>query len=297
MPDKIVICICTYKRPNLLKLLLNNIKALETNGLFTYSIVLVDNDRDQSGRSIYLNFKNNKIFDIKYFVEPIQNIALARNMAVSNANGQYVAFIDDDEYPCREWLLKQYKLCIEKNADGVLGPVIPYYEIEPPVWIKKGKFFERPNPSNGTILTWDQTRTGNALIKRYVFKEDLFDQMYGSGGEDREYFKKMINKGYKFIWCNDSFVYEYVSKERMKKLFMLKRAILRGKVAAIQNNNIATDIIKSFIAIFIYTLILPLLLIGSKHLFMRYSIKCFDHIGKILGYLKIELIKEKYIVG
>lgn len=297
MPDKIVICICTYKRPNLLKLLLNHVKDLETNGLFTYSIVLVDNDRDQSGRSIYLKFKNNKIFDIKYFVEPIQNIALSRNMAVSNANGQYVAFIDDDEYPCREWLLKQYKLCIEKNADGVLGPVIPYYEIEPPVWIKKGKFFERPNPSNGTILTWDQTRTGNALIKRYVFKECLFDKKYGSGGEDREFFKKMINKGYKFIWCNDSFVYEYVSKERMKKSFMLKRAILRGKVATIQNNNIATDIIKSFIAIFIYTLILPLLLISSKHLFMRYFIKYFDHIGKILGYLKIEIIKEKYIVG
>ena len=36
---------------------------------------------------------------VKYCVEPRQNIALARNKALQNAEGDLIAFIDDDEFP------------------------------------------------------------------------------------------------------------------------------------------------------------------------------------------------------
>ena len=34
-----------------------------------------------------------------------QNIALARNKAIENAKGDFIAFIDDDEFPLDQWLL------------------------------------------------------------------------------------------------------------------------------------------------------------------------------------------------
>ena len=46
----ISVCICTYKRPELLRRLLSKLKEQKTEGLFEYSIVIVDNDRAESAR-------------------------------------------------------------------------------------------------------------------------------------------------------------------------------------------------------------------------------------------------------
>ena len=46
----ICVCICTYKRPTYLIRLLNELEKQETEGLFDYSIVIVDNDRSESAK-------------------------------------------------------------------------------------------------------------------------------------------------------------------------------------------------------------------------------------------------------
>ena len=282
----------------MLDILLQNIINIETKGLFTYGVVLVDNDKDQSAMPIFLKYKNIGL-NICYYVEPIQNIELARNMAVLNAIGDYIAFIDDDEYPSKDWLIILYMFLKKTNADGVLGPVLPYFEVSPPDWIVKGKIFERENLCSGTILTWNQTRTGNALINLNLFKVIKFDPKYGSGGEDRDLFKRMIINKYIFIWCDNSYVYEFVSKERMKVSVMLKRACLRGIMAANAKNgiNVVSDMIMSIIAVITYLIISPLLIIRGKHYFVKTLIKICDHAGKVFAYLGIRLIKSKYVVG
>src|SRR5664280_1724691 len=47
----ISVCICTYKRPWLLKRLLGEIGKQETGGLFSYSIVVADNDALRSAEA------------------------------------------------------------------------------------------------------------------------------------------------------------------------------------------------------------------------------------------------------
>ena len=75
----IAVCLCTHKRPDLLKKLLHELDVQDTAGLFTYSIVVVDNDRLQSAESVVADFAANSKVSVKYYVEPKQNIALARN--------------------------------------------------------------------------------------------------------------------------------------------------------------------------------------------------------------------------
>ena len=44
MQDHINVCVCTYKRTNLLGRLLEKLKNQVTDNLFTYDIIVVDND-------------------------------------------------------------------------------------------------------------------------------------------------------------------------------------------------------------------------------------------------------------
>src|SRR5260370_12144517 len=95
----ISICICTYKRPAFLKRLLDELRAQETGDSFTYSIVVSDNDHLRSAEATVSDFAANSTIAVKYCVEPQQSIALARNKAVQNATGNYIAFIYDDAFP------------------------------------------------------------------------------------------------------------------------------------------------------------------------------------------------------
>ena len=296
--NHICVCICTYKRPRFLERLLSELQNQTTYDLFTYSIVVVDNDHNQSAESTVAFFKEKSSVDINYYNETEQNIALARNKAVENATGNFVAFIDDDEFPEDSWLLNLYKTYKKYKADGVLGPVKPHFEIEPPQWILKGKFFERPSHKTGSVLDWSNTRTGNVLLRKTIFNksENMFNPEFGSGGEDRDFFRRMIKKGNIFIWCNDAPVYEIVPPERCKRPFLLKRALLRGKVSLTHPFFSVFDIIKSLIAFLLYTLALPFLFLIGHHIFMKLLIKDFDHIGRLLSFCGLDVVKEKYIL-
>ena len=290
----VTVCICTYKRPHMLARLIKELQYQRTDKEFTYSALIVDNDAVRSASQAIDVIKKGVNFHISYYWESQQNIALARNKAVQNAAGDILALIDDDEIPHREWLLNLYKSFQKYQVDGVLGPVIPLYEVDPPEWIVKGRFYDRPSLETGTVLDWTNTRTGNVLLKKSIFKapDRLFRKEFGSGGEDRDFFRRMINKGYRFVWTAEAPVYEVVPPERLTKSFMIRRALLRGKRPYLR----PSDIIKSVVAIPIYTFMLPFLFFRGQHIFMKYLIKDFDHLGKVLAVCGFKVIKQKYIM-
>ena len=295
----VCVCICTYQRSALLKRLLSELEKQETEGLFEFSMVVLDNDKSESGRAIVESFARQSSISVRYDVEPEQNIALARNKALANSQGDFVAFIDDDEIPQERWLLRLYKALNDYNCDGILAPVLPLFEQEPPRWVLKGDYFNRPSHPTGHVLEWTNTRTGNALLKRELFRENRkwFDPAFGSGGEDRDFFRRMIEEGHVFIWCNEAVVYETVPPNRWKRTILLKRALLRGKMTLNITGSRPLSILKSAIAIVVYATSLPLLAIVGHHIFMKYLIKTCDHLGKVLAFVGIDLVKEKYVGG
>lgn len=299
--DHICVCICTYKRPQLLGNLFKRLQNQKTDGQFTYSIVVVDNDDTKSARDIVTDVREKSLISMDYYVEPEKNIALARNRAVQNANGDFVAFIDDDEFPVNNWLLNLFKTYNNYKADGVLGPVKPYFESEPPQWIMKGKLCERPTHVTGTVMHWNDTRTGNVLLNMNVFgdKKHLFNPEFGTQGEDKDFFRRMIDKGYIFIWCNEAPVYEIVAPDRCNKRYSLRRAFQQGNVSVKYYEEAMTlkhktyVFVKSTIAIIIYTLILPFTSFFGMHILMRYLIKDIHHISRLLALFKIVVVKER----
>ena len=58
-------------------------------------------------------------------MQPERNIALTRNRTVSLADGDWLAFIDDDERAPESWLQQLLEAATAHGADGVLAPVEP----------------------------------------------------------------------------------------------------------------------------------------------------------------------------
>jgi glycosyltransferase involved in cell wall biosynthesis len=258
---------------------------------------VVDNDDAESAESTVVACKEKSLINTEYYSEPEKNISLARNKAVQNAKGNYVAFIDDDEYPVQSWLLNLYETLHKYQASGVLGPVKPHFEINPPPWIIKGKLCERDSFDTGIVLrNHIHTRTGNVLLTKQILNEEKtpFDPEYGkTGGEDVDFFKRMIKRRHVFVWYDEASVYESLPPKRLKRTDFLKRALMRGVVNSKNASFISGDTLKSLTAIVLYTTALPFLLLTGHHLFMKYLIKDCDHIGKLLGICGLEVVKEK----
>jgi succinoglycan biosynthesis protein ExoM len=293
----ITICICAYRRPRFLKRLLETLCDLETGGVFSYSIVVSDNDSARSSEEVVAAFAAGvPRLPVSYCVQPQQNIALARNTAIEHAKGDFIAFIDDDEFPTRGWLLHLFETCRRYDADGALGPVKPHFDDVPPAWVLDGGFYHRPTYPTGFVIDWRDGRTGNLLINRRILAAEAepFRPEFLSG-EDTDFFRRMMAKGHVFVWCNEAVVYETVPIGRWRRTFMLRRALMRGRMSLLHPTGRPLAIAKSVVAVPAYLAALPFALVAGQSRFMVCLVKLFDHAGRLLALFGLNPVREPYV--
>jgi succinoglycan biosynthesis protein ExoM len=283
----------------MLERLLRTLALQQTAGLFEFSAVVVDNDVAGSAQETVTQVREELGLQIDYGIEPVRAIAAARNHALRLAHGNYIAIIDDDEFPSETWLLTMYRAIQSYDVDGVLGPVHPFFEQTPPRWLLRSGFCERPVLPTGAILRWDQTRTGNVLIKRDVFKELSFDTNLRTGGSDREFFKHAIRAGYRFAAVEEAPVYEVVPPERWTRSYYLKRALVNGSNAYRNGKEdlrgFSCFIIpaKSAGASLVYALAVPFCLCLGNHALMNCLVRGGHHLSRLCAMVGVELVKQR----
>lgn len=281
----------------MLERLLREISGQETASTFTFSVVVIDNDSTRSADAVVQKCQREPVAglpEIVYAVEPNKNIALARNKALSHATGDFIAFIDDDEFPASGWLLNLFRTCERYRVAGVLGPVKPHFEQEPPHWLIKGGFYQRPAHSTGFVMPWQECRTGNVLFRRNILDlTEPFRPEFGMGGEDQDFFRRMIERGHRFIWCDEAVVYEIVPPARWTRRFMIHRALFRGRNTFRHRKHRVRNLLRSVIAIPAYALALPVLLLAGHHYFMKYLVKLADHLGRLLASVGLNPVTER----
>jgi glycosyltransferase involved in cell wall biosynthesis len=230
-PD-VSICIATFRRPRGLARLLGSLSEQKLPEGLDVEIVVVDNDAAGEARSRAMALCG-AARTARWFVEPRQNIALARNRAVREARGHWIAFIDDDEVPDGGWLAELLRVQRLYDADAVTGPCLPRFESPPPTWIEKGGFFERPRWPTGRHL--DRAYTNNVLVRSrsLALMEALFDERMGlTGGEDTEFFQRFAKAGHAIVWCDTAIVYDAVPETRANLRWILARSYRMGACLA-----------------------------------------------------------------
>jgi succinoglycan biosynthesis protein ExoM len=229
-PD-VSICVATHRRPRGLARLLASLDALETPAGVTTEIVVVDNDA--AGRARLDASQHGRLpTAVSWCVEPEPNIAGARNRAVREARGEWVAFVDDDEVVEPGWLRAFWSRHREHpDADGWFGPVLPSRERGGPGWLPAELFAAPRRRPSGTPLGLFETYTGNALVRRSWLLRHPFDPSYGrSGGSDVEAFARMLDAGARFAWCAEAVAHETVPRARPRLGWLARRAFRGGAV-------------------------------------------------------------------
>jgi glycosyltransferase involved in cell wall biosynthesis len=292
----ISVCICTYKRPLPLRRLLTELSCQSTGGLFTFSIIVADNDATRSAEATVADCRISSSIPIEYRCEPRQGIARARNKVVENAAGDYLAFLDDDEFPAPGWLLALFQACNEYKVDGVLGPVIRYFDEVPPAWLKRSRLFDRRVNPTGMRVGWREARTGNVLLKQEVIGADPTPfRLEFITGEDQDFFRRKIEEGRRFIWCAEAEAFEVLPPARWKRMYFVRKALMQGSSAAMRPTCGFSSLAKSAVAVPLYALILPFALVLGQHYFMTILFKLCSHAGKLLRRIGIDPIREQYV--
>ena len=154
---------------------------------------------------------------------------------MTQASGDWLALIDDDELPGPDWLQTLVQAQKQSGADGVMAPVVATYTDATPQWMRQGGFFERRRFSTGTPIGLEDSRTGNVLLRADMVRSltPPFDPDFGrSGGEDTWFFAQLHRAGYRFVWCDEAVVTEEVPKERSRARWILIRAYRGGQTYA-----------------------------------------------------------------
>ena len=223
------VCIATYRRPQLLKALLQSLENQELYEKTDLEVIVVDNDPDASAEKIVGHYIENGRFFYRYFKQPEKNISLTRNMAVEQAAGDYITFIDDDERADPKWIYYLIHAINKYEADGVFGKIAPDFNPETPKWMRRRELFYPPPGEAGQISV--MTRTGNCLLKASLIKHlsQPFDPQYGlTGGEDTHLFERLDRTGARFVNCPEAVVYEFIPPSRTRVSYLFRKGLRSG---------------------------------------------------------------------
>lgn len=110
---KVSLIMLTYNRKHFLERSLN---CCLNQDFDNYEIILINNNSTDGSEVIcekYFN-ENDKI---KYYINDTNNISSGRNLGISKAQGDYILFVDDDDYFESDLISFLYNNAMENNAD------------------------------------------------------------------------------------------------------------------------------------------------------------------------------------
>lgn len=251
MPS-IYICICTCLRGELLKVCLDSVAQVRVEGA-DLSVLVVDNDPDASAQPLIEQMQSDFPLPLFYANEPKRGIPCARNRVideVQSRQGDFLVFIDDDEWVEPGWLQALWDLSAEHQHQVIVsGGVIAELPDETPQDIAALFNTKLPKQKRGQSL---ETCATNNVIVPMALIADLglrFDESNPlAGGTDTIFFKQATNQGATILKCPEALVHELIPESRTQIRWLAKRKFRAGETEAWrkqQNGRSKTGIVAS----------------------------------------------------
>lgn len=237
---KLAICVATCGRPEPLRRLLRrlgeiDLRAQAPAGSF---LVVVDNRPGGDTRSLCEQQSAALPLPLVFAEEPVPGISFARNRALAEAfarGADFVAFLDDDDLPRRDWLVHLLEAQRARAAELVFG----FWELPAGAGVGgllgASKFFRAPNPEGVSRYGLPQwAGTYNVLIARTLVERLAPDgaafapELALIGGSDTDFFIRAARAGAVVATAPKSLVERGWDAQRCTWRGVLKRAFRNG---------------------------------------------------------------------
>jgi glycosyltransferase involved in cell wall biosynthesis len=213
-PD-VTIAVSTYNRASLLRLTLESLIEQETDGKLSYEILVVDNGSTDSTRVVVEELSMSSNVDIRYVYEDTPGLCYARNKALHESHGKWIAIFDDDQIADKRWLKELHMVALSAGAHCVGGKrllALPTSYLsrlgkECRALLGEVQWGEIQRAYFGGLYPCD----ANVIIKREVF--DLvgqYDTDMHYGAQDQDLSWRIAREGLKMWYNPKAIVYHII---------------------------------------------------------------------------------------
>ncbi len=219
-PCQVSVVISSYNRASQLPTALDAL--CRQTGDVPYEVILVDNNSTDSTAEV-VESRRRLHPHLRYLFEPMQGLPYARNTGVLAAQGDIVAFTDDDVVVGPEWVSTITRVFDENpDVDMLGGRVRPIWPASVPAWItprqlgpfalgERGDTPQRVNAENAAPCLVG----ANFAFRRKVFdRVGLFDPRFVKS-QDREIQLRLWRAGGNGLYCPELAIEVAIPADRL----------------------------------------------------------------------------------
>jgi GT2 family glycosyltransferase len=243
MLPEITVVVCTHNRVRLLEGCLDSLSRQEVDPR-RYDVLVVDNG-STDGTADFLSRCCYDDIRLRWVNEPVLGLSYARNRGWLEANGTYVAYIDDDAIAAPDWISEIISF-VERRPEIAMfgGPHVPFATDPVPSWFP---------PEYGTMDLGSEERAleigrefvegMNMAIRKDIladcggFHPDLGMKGYKvSYGEETQLQITLRNCGFAVYYLPQMKVSHHLPGRKMRLGWLLKSAYASGRCSALTWN-------------------------------------------------------------
>lgn len=238
---KVTVILCTYNRSASLAKALESVARSRVPESVDWEVLVVDNNSPDATRSVVEEFCRRYPARFRYFFEPKQGKSHALNSGCREANGDILAFMDDDVEVDPEWLYKVTSPVIHEEWAGAGGRILPEKGFVPQRWMDvSGRYGLAPlamfdlglkagelkEPPFGTNMAFRR----EMFAKHGGFRTDLGPQP-GSEirSEDSEFGTRLLAAGERLWYEPAAIVFHVVPQNRARRQYFQKWWVGKGR--------------------------------------------------------------------
>lgn len=225
---EISLIVATYNRAEQLLTTLNSV-AMQKCTPQRWECIIVDNNSADDTRARVERFiSDHPTLNFRYHFEPQQGLSHARNAGINIAQGDIIAFVDDDERIADGFFNAYLELFAEKgDAMAAGGRVIAEYPSGRPTWMSR--YTERPiaNPIDfgPNVIPYPRKGIpagGNMAFRSVVFRRvGIFDTTLGRkgksliGGEESDLFERIAKHQMACYYTHGAAIYHIIPPQKL----------------------------------------------------------------------------------
>ncbi|MCL2923555.1 MAG: hormogonium polysaccharide biosynthesis glycosyltransferase HpsE [Trichodesmium sp. MAG_R04] len=221
-------------------------KLQQQTGLenITWEIIVIDNNSSDETPKVVKEYQDNNFLcvELKYHFESQQGASSARQRAVKEVKGELIAFLDDDNFPEKNWLAEAVIFAKKHPQAGAYsGKIIGKYETSPPENFKaiSQHLAIRNHGEKELLFQPDNLQlppSAGLVVRKEVWLKNVPNNLKLTGpfgkrrcsGDDYEVLLYLHNAGWE-IWYNPKMKIEhYIPTSRLEKEYLLALAMGNG---------------------------------------------------------------------